>query len=342
MESATTVTSLKRQPQQAAAGHEYSFVSDLAGGVRALSNLSGFGRKNWFYRLLWPRLVAQTIALTTAEGDAMSVEVCGTGRPVLLIHGLGGSHHDWDATIERLSRTHRVYTVDLRGHGARAAVDARPTLEAMARDVALVLDILKLDRPLLVGHSMGALVIMQYLRERGADGLGGVCFVDQSPRITTDDQWQLGLFGTLTREQLHGALARLSGDFVGTVVSEALSRTNQFCSADRGLIGRSLRRLLARFRDVVGVAPLMSMLHSLADSDFRDVIGRLSVPTLVVLGGASHHYRGLPLAEYYESALAKGTVTTYQSCAHSPHREDPDRFADDLADFAARHHSDQV
>jgi non-heme chloroperoxidase len=340
METVTAVTPQKRPPQPAVVGLGYSLVSDLAGGVRALCNLSGFGRYNWLYRMLWPRAVSQRIALTTAEGDAMTVEVSGEGRPVLLIHGLGGSHHDWDATIQRLACTHRVYTLDLRGHGARAAIDARPTLEAMAHDVALVLDGLKLDRPLLVGHSMGALVIMQYLRERGAGGLGGVCFVDQSPRITTDDQWQLGLFGTLTREQVHGALARLGGDFIGTVVSETLSSQKQSCRADPGLMSRSLRRLLTRFRHAMSVAPLMSILHSLADSDFRDVIGRLSVPTLVVLGGASHHYRGLPLAEYYESALPQGTVTTYQACTHSPHRDEPTRFADDLADFAARHHSD--
>jgi non-heme chloroperoxidase len=337
MKPPTSVTPLNRVPQIAMIGQQFSFVSDFTGGIRALCNLSGFGRKSWLYRLVSPRRAAQRILLTTVEGERMTVQATGAGRPVLLVHGLGGSHHDWDATIDRLARTHRVHTVDLRGHGARAGVDARPTLESMARDVALVLDTLQLDRPLLVGHSMGALVIMQYLREHGSGNLGGVCFVDQSPRITTDAHWQLGIFGRLTREQLRSALTRLSGDFVGTVVSEALSNQVQRWHTNRGIVGRSVRRLVARLRDVVSVAPLMSMLHSLAESDFRDVIACLSVPTLVVLGGASHHYRGVPLAEYYESALKQGTVTTYTTSAHSPHREEPDRFADDLADFASRH-----
>ncbi len=333
----STVTTLQRPPESAAPGRGFSFVANLAGAVEALRNLSGWGRTAWLDRLLSPRTVAQHIELGTADGETLTVECSGAGRPVLLVHGLGGSRRDWDATVALLARTHRVVTLDLRGHGARAAAHARPTLESMARDVALVIERLSLDQPLLVGHSMGALVIMQYLREHGAGRLGGVCFVDQSPRITTDAQWRLGLFGTLTREQLQRALARLRGDFVETVVAEAGLRLSPFRSAGRGLFGRSVRRLLARLHAAIGVAPLLSILQSLADSDFRDVIGRLSLPTLVVLGGASHHYRGLPLADYYRAALAQGTVTTFPACAHSPHREDPARFAAELAAFARRH-----
>jgi pimeloyl-ACP methyl ester carboxylesterase len=206
----------------------------------------------------------------------------------------------------------------------------------MARDVTLVIERLMIERPLLAGHSMGALVIMQYLREHGADRVAGVCIVDQSPLITTDEQWQLGLFGTLTREQLHGAVVRLGADFVETVVSEALVRLGRFRRADRGVLGRVVRGLLARFRDAMGVAPLLSILKSLADSDFRDVIDGLSVPTLVVLGGESRHYRGLPLAAYYQTVLARGAVATFADCGHSPHREAPARFAAELAAFAAR------
>src|SRR5947199_355372 len=81
-----------------------------------------------------PRAVARRIELIGADGTTITVEVSGAGRPMLLVHGLGGSHHDWDATVECLARSHRVYTLDLGGHGARAAVDARPTLQTMARD----------------------------------------------------------------------------------------------------------------------------------------------------------------------------------------------------------------
>lgn len=332
----STTTALQQSQAALGAAPGFSLVADFRGMVRVLRNLSGFGRRSWLDRLFSPRVVARRIELATVDGETVTVEVSGAGRPLLLVHGLGGSHHDWDAAIESLARTHRVYTFDLRGHGARASANARPTLETMAHDVALVIDKLSLDRPLLAGHSMGALVVMQYLRDHGADKLSGLCFVDQSPCITTDAQWQLGLFGTLTRDQLHIALARLRSDFVETVIAEALSRLERLPRAERGLLSRTLRRLVAGLRDVVGVAPVLSILESLADSDFRDVIGCIPVPTLVVLGGASQHYGGLPLADYYLAALAHGTVITYDACAHSPHRQAPMDFANDLMDFAAR------
>lgn len=335
----TTAIPLQQPPAPLALASRFSFVSDLSSVARVLCNLSGFGSKSWIGRLLSPRAVAQRIALTTPDGQTITVEVSGRGRPLLLVHGLGGSHHDWDAVVAPLARSHRVYTLDLRGHGARAAADARPTLESMGRDLALVIARLSLDRPLLAGHSMGALVVMQYLRDHGADQLSGVCFVDQSPRITTDAQWQLGLFGSLTRDQLQGTLSRLRGDFVETVLAEAATHLDPLRKpgAEHRLLGRSLRRLLASLQSAIGVAPVLAMLESLADCDFRDVIGRLAVPTLVVLGGASHHYGGLPLAEYYRAALSNGTVTTYGASAHSPHRQEPAQFAADLTAFAARH-----
>jgi pimeloyl-ACP methyl ester carboxylesterase len=78
------------------------------------------------------------------------------------------------------------------------------------------------------------------------------------------------------------------------------------------------------------------MLESLAEADFRDVIAKLTLPTMVVLGGASHHYGGLPLGQYYRDTLPDGTVRMYQKASHSPHRQEPERFAADLASFAAR------
>jgi pimeloyl-ACP methyl ester carboxylesterase len=99
----------------------------------------------------------------------------------------------------------------------------------------------------------------------------------------------------------------------------------------------ALRWLLERVRDAIGVAPVLSILESVVETDFRAVIAGLRLPTLVVLGGSSHHYGGLPLAEYYAAALARGVVRTYDAAAHSPHRQEPKRFAEELAGFATRH-----
>jgi pimeloyl-ACP methyl ester carboxylesterase len=289
-------------------------------------------------RLAPQRAASRRIDLTLASGETIAVQVAGSGRPVLMIHGLGGSHHDWDGAVEELARQHRIHRFDLMGHGARASSKRPPTLQQMAHDVAQVIEGLALDRPLLVGHSMGALVVMKYLQDHGAALVAGVCLIDQSPCITNNEQWQLGLFGSLTHTQLKDTLGRLRVDFVETVASEFIARLAPLKRARsrEALAGRLARWAVAKLARSCGVEHVLSMLESLLDADFRDVIAKVKVPTMVVLGGASHHYGGVPLGQYYRDTLPDGTVRLYTKAKHSPHRQEPGRFAADLAAFAAK------
>ena len=316
----------------------FALVSDVGDVARALRNLSGLGTGNLIGKLSTQRAVARRIEVRLAAGETIAVQVAGQGRPVLMIHGLGGSHHDWDDAVESLAHRHAVHRFDLLGHGERAVTDRCPSLQEMAHDVAQVIDGLALERPLLVGHSMGALVVMKYLQDHGEARIAGVCLIDQSPRITTDEHWQLGLFGSLTRTQLQQTLGRLRSDFVETVATEFLAKLAPLKRAGSrdALAGRLARWAVAKLARTCGAERVLAMLESLADADFRDVIASLSVPTMVVLGGASHHYGGLPLGQYYRDTLPDGTVRTYKQAAHSPHRQEADRFAKDLAAFAAK------
>ncbi len=313
-----------------------ALVGDVAGAARVLCNLSGLGAGGLIDKLATPRV--RRVAVTLASGETITVQVAGAGRPVLMIHGLGGSHHDWDDAVERLAHQHCIHRFDLLGHGARADAARTASLQEMARDVAQVIDGLQLQRPLLVGHSMGALVVMKYLQDHGAQRIAGVCLIDQSPRITNDEQWRLGLFGSLTRTQLQGTLKRLRGDFVDTIATEFIAKLAPLknASSPDALLGRLARWLVGKLAGACGAERVIAMLESLAEADFRDVIARLSVPTMVVLGGASPHYGSVPLDQYYRDALPDGTVRLYKQAAHSPHRQEAGRFAADLAAFAAK------
>jgi len=314
----------------------FALVSDVAGAARVLCNLSGLRAGGLIDKLATPRV--RRIAITLPSGETIAVQVAGAGRPVLMIHGLGGSHHDWDDAVEGLAHQHSIHRFDLLGHGARTDATRTPSLKEMARDVAHVIDGLQLERPLLVGHSMGALVVMKYLQDHGAQRIAGVCLIDQSPRITNDEQWRLGLFGSLTRTQLQGTLKRLRGNFVDTIATEFIAKLAPLKKAGcpDALIGRLARWLVAKLAGHGGAERVISMLESLVEADFRDVIAKLTVPTMVVLGGASPHYGSVPLDQYYRDALPDGTVRLYKQAAHSPHRQEAGRFAADLAAFAAK------
>ncbi|MFF7097496.1 alpha/beta fold hydrolase [Streptomyces rubradiris] len=79
----------------------------------------------------------------------------GPGPAVVLLHGLAGHAGEWDALAERLSGRHRVVAIDQRGHGASERHPGDVSRAAFVADVVAVAARLGLERPVLVGQSLG-------------------------------------------------------------------------------------------------------------------------------------------------------------------------------------------
>lgn len=273
---------------------------------------------------------------SAGDGQAIPVRVIGNGPPVVLVHGLGCSHRHWMPVAKRLARRRCVFAWDARGHGLCRPVNGAITLARLASDLREMLDHFGLDRSVLVGHSMGALTVMQYLRDHGTARVAAVALVDQSPRIVTDDEWRLGLFGGCSAPMLQGLIAGARQDLAETVLHEieavAGGWVRRRLAADAAL-GRWLRRWLHR----VDVTSLLDLTESLATADFRASLRRLDAPLLVVLGRQSPHYAGLPLDAWYREAVPHAQVSVYARAGHSPHVTEPARFARELTQFLADH-----
>jgi pimeloyl-ACP methyl ester carboxylesterase len=101
------------------------------------------------------------------DGVKLYYEETGAGEPaMLLIHGWTCNHTHWAAQVEHFSKTHRVVTVDLRGHGLSDAPRQEYPLEGFAEDVAWIIGELGLDRPIVCGHSMGGYVTVLLAQRR--------------------------------------------------------------------------------------------------------------------------------------------------------------------------------
>jgi pimeloyl-ACP methyl ester carboxylesterase len=83
----------------------------------------------------------------------LAFERAGSGEPVVLLHGTNADRRVWDPLLPRLTPHRSVVAVDLPAHGASPATSFTPP--AFARDLAALLDDLGLDRPAVVGHSVG-------------------------------------------------------------------------------------------------------------------------------------------------------------------------------------------
>jgi pimeloyl-ACP methyl ester carboxylesterase len=82
-------------------------------------------------------------------------ETLGSGSPIVLLHGGLGSGEMFGPILPELSASHQVIVVDLQGHGRTADIDRPFDLRLMADDIAALIDHLGLDRPDVVGYSVG-------------------------------------------------------------------------------------------------------------------------------------------------------------------------------------------
>ena len=89
------------------------------------------------------------------NGINLYFETIGAGRPLILLHGGLGSGEMFGPTRPTLAERHQVIAVDLQGHGRTADIDRPIDIRLMADDIAALIDYLGLDKPDVVGYSLG-------------------------------------------------------------------------------------------------------------------------------------------------------------------------------------------
>ncbi len=95
------------------------------------------------------------------NGINLYYETHGSGRPLILLHGGLGSGEMFGPVLPELAEHHQVITPDLQGHGRTADIDRPLDVRLMAGDIAALIDHLRLDRPDVVGYSLGGGVAFQ-------------------------------------------------------------------------------------------------------------------------------------------------------------------------------------
>ena len=88
------------------------------------------------------------------------------GRPILLLHGLASNARIWDLVAPRLADRYRVFALDQRGHGLTDKPDDGYDFNTIVRDALAFVEAMSLERPVLVGHSWGANVVLHYAATR--------------------------------------------------------------------------------------------------------------------------------------------------------------------------------
>lgn len=95
------------------------------------------------------------------NGIKLYYEIHGIGKPLILLHGGLGALEMFGPNLPALAKGRRVIGVDLQGHGRTADIDRPLSVALMADDIAALIKYLELDRPDIMGYSLGGGVALQ-------------------------------------------------------------------------------------------------------------------------------------------------------------------------------------
>ena len=227
--------------------------------------------------------------------------------PVLaLSNSLGTNLHMWDTQIAAWTQHFRVLRYDTRGHGESLVTPGPYSIEQLGKDVLALLDALNIDRAHFCGLSMGGL-IGQWLGINAGNRLRRLVVCNTAAKIGTPDTWNPRI--ELVLKERQEAMLGLRD------ASIARWFTADYAEANPAQAKRITDMLAATNPE--GYA---ANCGAVRDADFREQLGSIKVPTLVISGSddavtppagglfIQEHVKGAEYAEFYAAHLSNVQV----------------------------------
>lgn len=275
--------------------------------------------------------------IATADGGEVHVLEEGPedGAPVVLLHGVTLRASVWHHQFV-LSPPARVFAVDLRDHGESRSGDEGPSIEANATDLALLLQHFDLTAAVVIGHSMGGMVLGRFLADHAAVAgarVGAIGFVSSAGRVPTRVPAGLlavaaGRLGALAAGQ--PGLARRLGRIPRSDLGEASVRA----TFGRPAHPDDVREVAASF-DAMEPDAFLSIAPSLLGHDVLEALGSVDLPAGVIVGSRDAL---TPVRESKELAdtLRHSTLEVVPEAGHQLMLERPDEVNALIADLVVR------
>ena len=257
---------------------------------------------------------------TAGDGARIAYEDVGSGRPLVLLHGLM-AHRGFFAAQRALASHFRLILIDLRGHGESGFDGCTPSVDTLAQDVAGLCDYLDLEEAIGIGWSLGAAVLWRVLAGPASNRFAGAVVVDMTARVMNAPGWELGLAPDVCEARRHAIrddFVTFAGNAGRAIFAEPVPQAEwaaaEFARNDPGAIG--------------------ALWASLVEQDFRATLRGIRQPTLIIHGAQSHLY-GAGTADHLAAALPDSRTLRFERSGHAPQIEEPELFNQAIQDFAA-------
>ena len=255
------------------------------------------------------------VELNYGEGKA-------NGIPVLLIHGSGSIWQDWQSVFNAFSTEYHIYAIDLRGFGGSARVAGTYNLATFADDLADFIKGVLSERPVVVGHSLGALITID-LAGRYPDLLRSVVLEDPPVSILENfSQWdglryyEIALDVKKNNASFREAILRFVSE-LGYSLTEAERVARNLAVIDPEIFAQILDGKLITLNEDITIA-----------------LGRIQCPCLFVSSneklGSLVHQKDLPRVK---KSLPNGQFALIDNVGHGIHLEAAEAFNQVLGVF---------
>lgn len=248
--------------------------------------------------------------------------ILGEGQPLIILHGLFGYSDNWQTHAKKLAEYFQVILVDQRNHGHSDWND-EVSYEAMAKDIHELAVDLKLNRIILLGHSMGGKTAIRYAQ----------LYPSSIEKLIVVD---IGVkeYPPHHSEIIQGLLAVNLNEFPHSR-SRAEEQMTPFIPSV-GVRQFLLKNLYWKEKGVLAWRMNIPVLHR----EMTQIIGKLpldsvKIPTLFIRGGKSNYILDDDIPTLEEQFL-DSTVETIAQAGHWVHAEAPDEFVNSVLGFLLR------
>jgi 3-oxoadipate enol-lactonase len=268
--------------------------------------------------------VTASSSLKTRDGRFSYQAAGDPASPALVfLHGIGGAARAWRGQLDYFADSYRSIAWDMPGYGGSAALSI-VSIASLADALGDFLHAAGAEKPVIVGHSIGGMIVQQLLAQ-DPDIAGAVVLAQTSPAFgKPDGDWQ--------KQFISARLGPL--DRGETMVSLAPSLVKELVGDDPDASGMVLARdCMASVPETTYRATMLALMGF----DLRHALKEISVPTLV-LSGSKDNNAPAPMMAKMAGYIPGATYVELEGVGHLANLERPDEFNAVLWDFLMESH----